>query len=156
MAKESIVHSSVFGDLKVIPGQDWWILGSCEYLGQPVEICFLCSGEETFARLLPFAEKIWKQRNRHFKAFREHAIELLEQLNACLDCGEESPPQLTKPQFGELLKVPSGLSFILLDESDTYLTYSIGKGDSFFEHQYVEVWIGEDGKVVGSQVKSLL
>ena len=156
MPKESIVHSPVLGDLKVLPGPDWWILGSCEYLGHPVEITFLCRGEKTFARLLPFAEEIWTHRTRHFKAFRENAIQQLDNLNAQLDCGQESPPQLTETEFDKLLRIPSGVSLILFDESKTYLACTIGKGDPSFEHQYVEVSIGEDGKVVGADVRCLL
>ena len=160
MPKAHIVQSAVFGDIEICRSEDGhqWISGSCEHRGESIEILFVCDDEPIFLELLPDAEEFWGKRVQHFKTFQEHAASnLLDELNACLDCGQTDPPQFTRAEFSEILRIPVSLAFEIKCPSSDVATCIIGGGrDSRLEHEYVEVLMGMDGVVLNAEVTVLL
>ena len=155
------VTSPVLGEIRIERSsdlKDLWIQGSCTHRGQNVEVLFLCIDVQEFRRLLPLAEQFWKQRVRHFKTFREYAaIELLGELNACLDCGQPDPLQFTQNKLRKTLRMPSGLMFYNGGSESDYLCCSVGFGDDkLMEYEYICVRIDQEGHVIEGEVESLL
>ena len=116
-----------------------------------------CESEDQIEQLLPFAEKIWRGRVRHFKAFREYAAnELLDQLNGFLDCGEDDPPQVTASQLRKILKLPFSMTFFLDGNDQDVLAFEISGGDDdrLCKH-CITVYFDEDGNVTDGEAVSL-
>ena len=155
------VNSPVLGEIKIersSNSNELWIMGSCRHRGQNIELIFLCSDVEEFERLLPLAEQFWKQRVRHFKTFREYAaIELLEELNGCLDCGQPDPLQYSQNQLRKTLRMPTGLMFYNGSSESDFLCCDVGfGGDKLAEHEYIRVRIDQNGNVIEGEVATLL
>lgn len=116
-----------------------------------------CESENQLSQLLPFAEKIWRSRVRHFKSFREYAIsELLEQLNGFLDCGEEDPPQVNASQLRQILRLPFSMTFFLDGNDQDILAFEITGGDDDRLREHCKsVFFDEGGNVADGEVESL-
>jgi hypothetical protein len=83
-----------------------------QHKGHDIQLQFHAETPEELEALLPTALSFWKSRVRWFKAFREYAAtELLAELNACLDWGQEDPPLVTAAQIRKLLTVPFCIQF---------------------------------------------
>ena len=158
MSTESIARSSVFGDIKIVRGKNWSISADSQHLGQSIEIAFLCDNDETLEKLLSFAEGFWKQRELHFKTFEDQAVvKLLQNLNDCLDRGQTNPPNFTETEFRQFLRTPSGLTFLMTGLPSPSPTCIVGAGnDPRLEHEYIQVFIGEDGVAGDAEIMSLL
>ena len=157
----NIVDSPVLGSIRIERSSnpnDWWIQGACTHRGQNIELIFLCSDVEEFRRLLPLAEQFWKQRVRHFKTFREYAVvELLEALNACLDCGQPHPLQYSQNKLRKVLRMPSGLMFYNGGSDSDFLCCDVGFGDQkLIEHEYIRVCMDQDGNVIEGEIETQL
>ena len=165
MAARKFVNSTSFGRItiersaSVAPGfaDAFDIAGSGIHRGMNIEIAFVCSDEESFAQLLPFAEQFWNQRSVHFKTFREYAVSKLhEPLNESLDSGQKEPTQFTKKELNQTLKAPNGLTFWESESETDMLVCDLGFGNDLMEHEYIIVRLAQDGSVIEGEVRTLL
>lgn len=150
------IESSIFGKLKSHRGSESYSV-AMEHKGKRIDIQFFCEGPDAMDRLLPLAERVWRQRVRYFKAFREHAAtDLLDLLNGFLDCGEENPPHVSASRLRKILAVPYSLIFMLSGNDYEDEVFQITGGDSPDLHEHcLAVTFDADGEIIDGDAVSL-
>lgn len=124
--------------------------------GRKVEVRILAESRDELEALLPAAQKFWKSRARWFKEFREYAAnELLDELNGCLDCGEDDPPVITAAALKKMLKAP--FSVVLhRDEDDGLIYFEMSGGeDEALQDNCIEVSGTMDEGITDGEIVTL-
>jgi len=149
-------RSATLGRLKYEPDYRQYVT-DLVHKGAKINLRLNCESDDQIDRLLPFAEKVWRGRVRHFKAFREFAVsDLLELLNEFLDCGEEDPPQVTVKQLRQMLRTPFSMTFFLDGNDQDILAFEISGGDDYRLREHcITVYFDEDGNVTNGEAVAL-
>ncbi|MCR9197670.1 MAG: ankyrin repeat domain-containing protein [Planctomycetaceae bacterium] len=126
-----------------------------EHKDTSIALRLVCESSEWLEHLVTFAESVWKQRVRHFKAFREYSVEnLLETLNGFLDCGEDAPPQLTQGQLRKILNSPFSITVYADGEGALSFELSGGEDNRLCDHSF-SVFFDANAEPTDGEVNSL-
>jgi hypothetical protein len=131
---------------------------SLDHRGHKVTCCFLVDDEETLTHLLPHVLEFWKKRAGYFKAFREYAaVNLLQELNDTIACGQGGFRPATSAQVRKILPAPFSVRFGFNDDLDDFYFEMAGGEDETILHECVFSAYGtlENG-IESGEVESML
>lgn len=128
-----------------------------DHRGNSVTCCFLTDDKKTLALLVSDAIEFWKKRAEYFKAFREYAaVDLLEELNDTLDCGEGDFKPVTSAQVRKLLPAPFSVRFGFNDgDSDFYFEMAGGDDEQVLQDCVFSVYGTLEEGIESGEVESM-
>ena len=160
-------ESPVLGPLTAEAGNDIyrWVYAAAPPHGGGVAVRVDCNAEadgetphseEVVDRLVALAEGVWRDRERHFDAFRDHAAsELLDDLNNSLHVGRDEPPEeFTAGELRAALEKPDVIGVESYEDEDDGFFIS-GSEDPRFGDSYITVRFSADGTVEEGEVEVL-